>query len=225
MSRQSHDPWRLPTLERLGTQLRDRENTSDAKNTDQIPAQQSSGRPRQSWRTSFAVAGGLVLIGAIIVVVSLTASTSTTPAYAVTVNGDGSVTLTLNEVLGVNGANKQLVKLGVRASVAKVEPGCTAIGEIVPVPSNTLSQQQMVETEKPHEGLSGLVWVIHPNAIPPGDTVLITVRLVNAGNPIATFNGRAISALSGSVSLYHGSAPACSTPQPLKASRVERHSR
>jgi hypothetical protein len=210
MSRHSHDPWRLPTLERFGAQLRDRENTSDVENTDQIPVLQPSSRPRRSRRTSFAAAGGLALIGAIVAVVWLTASTSTTPAYAVTVNGDGSVTLTLNEVIGASSANEQLAKLGVRAVIAKVEPGCTATGEAVPIPSSTFSQQErMVETEKPREGLSGLVWVIHPSAIPPGDTVLITVQLVNGGNPVATFNGRAISALSGSIGLYHGSAPAC----------------
>ena len=211
MSRHPHDAWRLPTLEQFGAQLRDLENISDVENTDQIPVLQPSGRPRRSRRTSFAAAGGLALVGAIIAVVWLTASTSTTPAYAVTVNGDGSVTLTLNEVIGTSGANKQLAKLGVRAVIAKVEPGCTAAtGAALPIPSSTLSRQErMVETEKPREGLSGLVWVIHPNAIPPGDTVLITVHLVNGGNPVAMFNGRAVSALAGSIGLYHGSAPAC----------------
>jgi hypothetical protein len=165
---------------------------------------------RRSSRTSLAAGGALALIGAILAALFVTAGTRNTPAYAVTMNGDGSVTLTLNEVLGVSGANEQLARLGVRAVVAKMEPGCTATGEVV---ESASSQQHIVEPEKQGEGVGGLRVVIHPNAIPSGDTVQISVQYANDGKPVATIGGQAVYGFAGSWGIYRGRAPMCRPPE------------
>lgn len=157
---------------------------------------------------------GLALTGLTIVVALATGGTETTPAYAVTVNANGSVSVTLNEVLGVSGANEQLARLGVRARIARVEAGCTQAAENAIPPGDSSHEQlpTMVEPQKAGEGLAGLDWVIHPDAIPPGDTVLIAAQLANEGRPVATYHGKAITAVGSSVSLYRGTAPTCRPP-------------
>jgi hypothetical protein len=167
----------------------------------------------RSRRTALA-ATGLALTGLIIAVALATGGTETTPAYAVTVNANGSVSVTLNEVLGVSGANEQLTRLGVRARIARVEAGCTQAAENA-IPPGDISHEQlptMVEPQKAGEGLAGLDWVIHPDAIPQGDTVLITAQLANEGRPVATYQGKPVSAVGSSVSLYRGAAPTCRPP-------------
>jgi hypothetical protein len=155
-------------------------------------------------------AGGLLLVGALVAaILVLGGSTRTTPAYAVSVNPDGSVTLTLNEVLGVTGANATLEKLGVRVRIARVEAGCTATAEPIHGPGEPSGQwlMSMVEPQR----AAGEGWIIHPDAIPQGDTVLITAQLANGGRPVM-FQGKAITAVGSSIGLYHGTPPSCSPP-------------
>lgn len=168
---------------------------------------------RRSPRAPLVVVG--VAIAGLIAAVALTSGeTGTTPAYAVTVNPNGSVSVTLNEVLGVGGANEQLERLGVRARIARVEAGCTQAADNA-IPPGDVSHEQipaMVEPQKVSEGLAGLGWVIHPDAIPQGDTLLITAQLTDGGRPVATYRGKAISAVGSSMGLYRGAPPTCRPP-------------
>jgi hypothetical protein len=161
-------------------------------------------------------AGSVVLLAAAVAgVLALTAGPSTTPAYAVTANANGTVSVTLNEVLGVTGANEALARLGVRARIAQVEADCTQTGENVrPVPGEAAheQQEQIVEPQKVGEGLAGINMIIHPDAIPPGDTALITAQLDNSGRPVTIFHGKQVSAASWTVGLYRGAAPTCQPP-------------
>jgi hypothetical protein len=164
-------------------------------------------------RRPLAAAALLGIVAAVAAAVALAANRGATPAYAVNLTNDGAVSLTLNEITGVSGANKQLAKLGTRVVIARVEPGCSATAQPVPIPPSTMSQQDpMVEPEKRGEGMSGLTWVIRPSLIPAGDTVVIAVQPANDGKPIAMSNGRPVSALSGTIGLYRGNAPACRPP-------------
>jgi hypothetical protein len=179
-----------------------------------LAARQPPPVRRRAPRAPLAV-GGLVLLGAIFAAaLTLTASTSTTPAYPVTVNANGSVSVTLNEVLGVSGANEALARLGVRARIAQIQAGCTQTGEKAFPPGHESHelQERMVETQDVGEGLAGQAWVIHPDAIPQGDTLLITAQLANGGRPVATHDGKPISVLASSVGLYRGAAPTCQPP-------------
>lgn len=167
---------------------------------------------RRSPRAPLA-AGGVAIAGLIVAAALTTGGTGTTPAYAVTVNPNGLVSVTLNEVLGVSGANEQLKRLGVRARIAKIEAGCAATGDVV-APGDPSHEQisRMVEPQKIAKGLAGLDWVIHPEAIPPGDTLLITAQLANEGRPVAKYHGKEITAVASGSSLYRGAAPACQPP-------------
>ena len=122
-------------------------------------------------------------------------------AYAVTQNPDGTVSLTLNEVLGVDPANEQLAKLGVPVVVAKVQPGCAERGE--PVRPSAPRFGEMIEPVKTGSGLAGISWVIHPSLIPAGDTLRLSVQV----DPDST-----IPALGSAIGLFRGQAPRCSLP-------------
>lgn len=93
-----------------------------------LDAVERNARPRPTWlsRRAAIAAGGIAAIaGAVLLVLALTAGTSQ-PAYAVVVRPDGSVALTLNELVGLEPANARLAALGVRARLVGKETGCTA---------------------------------------------------------------------------------------------------
>ncbi|HEY4460200.1 MAG TPA: hypothetical protein VGN81_38180 [Pseudonocardiaceae bacterium] len=82
--------------------------------------QRRSNRPL--WMTGGALAIALAVAG----VLTLT-SGSSSPAYAVTQNPNGTVTLTLADMTGVDGANAELRKLGLPVLVVPFQHGC--VGE------------------------------------------------------------------------------------------------
>jgi hypothetical protein len=102
-----------------------------------------------------------------------------TPAYAVTSNGDGTVTVTIREIVGIEGANAKLAALGVPVHVVPVEPDCPAVG--------SGSTPDRVSPERQHTILSptgppSIASVkVTPAAIPSGDTLVIGARQLNAG--------------------------------------------
>lgn len=170
-------------------------------------------RQRRVRRSSLAI-GGLGLAGAITAAtLALTAATSP-PAFALTQNADSTVTLTINELVGVTGANEQLAKLGISAHVARIEAGCTATGQPTdptgePLETTPLEQDGILQSV-PAEGIAS--WRINPSAIPAGDTLslLATQReLVVHGGPAP---GSRITAQSFGAALYRGQAPACYPP-------------
>jgi hypothetical protein len=162
--------------------------------------------PAMRRRRAPLLAGGLALIGVLLAAaLTLTAGSGTTPAYAVTVNSDGSISLKLNEVVGVRGANEALARLGVRARVAQIETGCTQTGEI----DRPREPQLFVEPRKGvGKGFAGIELVIHAGAIPRGDTLLVTAQL----NPPVDYHGKATSSVSSTWGLYRGAAPTCRPP-------------
>jgi hypothetical protein len=122
-----------------------------------------------------------------------------TPAYAVTSNGDGTITVTIGEIAGIEGANGKLAALGVPVRVVPVEPDCP--------PPDSASTPDRVSPEREHAILSltgpaSASVRVSPAAIPSGDTLVLGARQLDAG---------AI-ALSGA--LYRGPGRSClpSTP-------------
>lgn len=160
------------------------------------------GGARLWWRA--LTFGAIVSVcGLLAVLLTLTAGTSP-PAYALVVNPNGTLTLTINELVGVSGANGELARLGVRARIARIEPGCGRSGHFVRVRWPHAGPPP-VEPEKLHSGLSGLRMIIHPSGIPAGDTMLLTARLGHA-----THHGAPIQTVEVSMGLYRGPAPTCS---------------
>ncbi|HEU0251172.1 MAG TPA: hypothetical protein VFR48_10650 [Solirubrobacteraceae bacterium] len=135
---------------------------------------------------------GLAALAAIVATVSILTTTGTTPsaAYAVTQNADGTVTVTIDELLGIAGANSQLEKLGVRATVIPVQAGCSASGQIVPYPPPLFGRL----THPSGQGVA-----IRPDLIPAGETLVLAARRI----------GIAIGMTS---ALYRGPVPSCVAP-------------
>ncbi|MGH2871608.1 MAG: hypothetical protein ACRDL5_03995, partial [Solirubrobacteraceae bacterium] len=119
-------------LERIGLQL-----TAAAENLYEL----SSPSERQSWprRLSatlaraprIAVAGTSAGVAAAVAVTLVIATTGAPPAYALTANGNGSYTLTINDLAtAFPQVNAEFAKLGVNAKAIPVTPNCTAPNQL-----------------------------------------------------------------------------------------------
>jgi hypothetical protein len=99
------------------------------------------------WRTLrrpklFVATGGITLAGAIIaVVLVLSASSATSPAYALTRQPDGTITLTLYRLTnGIPALNTRLAQMGVNETIVPVTSTCKHQVPIYPIggPSSTI---------------------------------------------------------------------------------------
>jgi hypothetical protein len=99
------------------------------------------------------------------------------PAYAVTQNPDGSVTITISDMSGVAGTNVRLRALGVRAVAVPVQAGCPAITSL-PRPSALPTSSRGRTTRLPDGGVA-----VYVQGIPPGDLVVIAVKARPGGAP------------------------------------------
>jgi hypothetical protein len=131
----------------------------------------------------------LAALGATVAVVAILSTTGTTPsaAYAVTQNPDGTITVTIDELTGVTGANSQLARLAAKVRVVPVKAGCPAPTGIVPTPPSLAARIA-------HAQGQGLA--IRPDLVPADETLLLTAR--QAG-PVVDL----------SYSLYRGALPSC----------------
>lgn len=156
---------------------------------------------RSSRSRSVATAAALTLVAAVVALALVFAGGSGPPAYAVVVNANGTVTVTLTELIGVDGANAELARLGVRVRIEKVEANCRPM---VRKPlSAGLSIPNIVEIRKvPGGRLSDIQWTIHPDAIPEDDTLAISARLLRSVKP-------RIHAAGVDIGLYRDPAPRC----------------
>jgi hypothetical protein len=169
---------------------------------------------RRSWSAPLA-AGGVALTGAILAAVLIFTASTSPPAYALVVNPDGSVTLTINELIGVTGANAQLARLGVRARVVQFNEQCAAKGHFIRVQLRPPRGLLPVEPELLPRGsgpFGRLRMVIHPSAIPQGDLLVLRVRAIDRTVTHAVdraHDGAHVKGLAMSTGLYRGSVPAC----------------
>jgi hypothetical protein len=132
---------------------------------------------------------GLAGLAAIVATISILTTTGTTPsaAYAVTQNADGTISVSIDELTGVAGANEQLARLNVSARVVPIQTDCSARGEPVPIPTSLAAKIA-------HAQGQGLA--IRPDLVPPGETLVLTAR--QAGAIVGLGYG-----------LYRGTVPAC----------------
>ncbi|HEX3509676.1 MAG TPA: hypothetical protein VHT27_01120 [Solirubrobacteraceae bacterium] len=178
------------------------------------PARTRPAHPRRGGRILLAAGAALTLAGGTTATLALTAGT-TTPAFAVTVNRDGSVTLTLNQLLGAKAANAKLASLGVNVRVVARERGCMATATTPPTgPRGLRTEHRLIESilsgndapvqSGPRPGVdTGLEFRIRPDEIPAADTLLITARRVEAEGAHGSH------AVGMSVALYRDPAPTC----------------
>lgn len=119
------------------------------------------------------LAAGLGLAGAA-TALALILSATNAPAFAVTRNSNGTVTVTIDQIAGVSGANTELAALGVNARAVRIVQGCTATLQLLPrrTPSVILPPHGNPSVIHPHGSQSV---TIEPSRIPAGDTVVLAV--------------------------------------------------
>ena len=144
-------------------------------------------RPRMLAGTTLGLAGigtaAALLLGA----------ASSSPAFAVTRNSDGTVSVSIDRLSGIAGANQKLASLGIRAKAVAVGAGCD---------SNWTVSRQVIQAgseRKPDTAaqLRKLAAVraaaaarIDPGKIPAGHTVVIAAW--RAGQQVRVYASRAV---------------------------------
>jgi hypothetical protein len=142
---------------------------------------------------------GLALAAALAAIVIALGSGGGTTAYAVISNPDGTVSVTIKELVGVRGAGEKLESLGVPVRVVRSEAGCpTRPGQYE---SAHLSAEQSQRISTLAGPASSASVVITPSAIPPGDTVVIGARALESGPGVG--------AVGLEVAVYKGATPPC----------------
>lgn len=131
----------------------------DHHGADRVRAKQPASR-RQS-RLIAITATATAVAAALAVTLVLSATTSTPPAYALTHNADGTVTVTLNDIAtGIPALNAEFAKLGIRETAVPIVAGCTAKGTFPPEAGpGDMSQAQTLGNQWIPAGYNGFVAV------------------------------------------------------------------
>jgi hypothetical protein len=118
-------------------------------------------------RMLLAAGAGGVAVGA---TVGALVATSGTPAFAVTKNANGTVTLAVYQKSGIAGANAKLRQLGDgQVVVVPVEPGCPSAGSL---PAPAVSAKGELVTVQSEKGANGSV-TVSAQGIPVGDILVV----------------------------------------------------
>ena len=153
-----------------------------------------SPAPPHRRRSRLPFAAALALLGVVLATVGALTTSPGTQAYAVTRHLDGTVTVTIKELIGIREANNQLAALGVRVRAAGIEASCTTdMSQFAPTPIppqlfGALMSLGRAETTS---------MTITPSVIPSGDTLLLTARQI-APDIVAL-----------GLRLYRGAVPSC----------------
>jgi hypothetical protein len=155
--------------------------------------------PRRVRRGPLAALGLALAAGLAALVIGL-GSHGGSSAYAVVPNADGTVTVTISELVGVEPANLRLQELGLPVRVAPVQHGCPVSRRQLPYVRLPFDQTRaLYETLG---GPNGVSLRIDPAAIPHGDTLLLTANELRPG--VVSLRGLVI----------EGAAPSCVAPVP-----------
>jgi len=133
------------------------------------PTARSRRRPALITGTALATAA---LATAVVLAVS--ASTSAPPAYAVSTNPDGTVTVTLNDVSALTGLNAELARDGIRAKAVPLTSTCTTRAFPAAMPAGTNPSTYTI--------------TIVPADIPAGYTAIVAVS-ENASGQVTLVQG------------------------------------
>ena len=161
------------------------------------------GNGRPLW-----IGGGAVAVAAAIAIGITLVGGGSAPAYAVTQNPDGTVTLTLNELSGIDGANQRLHQLGLPVVVVPATADCAA-PSARPLDldqSNPYMMQHVLPNMPFHS--NGVTFDVRD--IPAGATLMVSGGSQAVSPP---GNGTGIWMTEG---LIQGSAPSCvKSPGPI----------
>ncbi|SMD04379.1 hypothetical protein [Lentzea albidocapillata] len=119
-------------------------------------------RHRRSARPLLAAAGVLAMAGAATIAIV----NSDSPAYAVTKNADGSVTVSIRDIKGVDGANAKLHEYGIGAKAVPMSRDCAELDET--------KMDLLGDYVLPRVADDGSI-TMSPGDIPAGYTVLLGI--------------------------------------------------
>lgn len=133
-----------------------------------------AGRSR---RPGWLVAGSLAAAGAVGAGLALFGAAAPAAAYSVTQNADGTTSVVLHDMSGIQGANSALEKSGDNAFVVPLRAGCPDL--------STFVSQAPMNTRDIAEDLA-IDWAggeirFHARDIPAGDILLIAVQAQKDG--------------------------------------------
>lgn len=160
------------------------------------------GRPR-------LLAGGATAVAATTAaVLAIGAATTAAPAFAVTNNPNGTVTITLSDITGVSDLNARLESMGIAIRAVPVESGCTATAQVIGTdgsvqPATTLAVSQLPSNPRTG-GASTLNTVTLDPPQTPGQTAILAASASGIDLLGQTVQGQVPSCV----------APAGSTPPP-----------
>jgi hypothetical protein len=129
---------------------------------------------RRGRRRPFVLAGGGVGLAATAAAVTVALTSATAPAFAVTDNPNGSVTVTLNQVQGITGLNAELAQDKINAKAIPVTATCSTQGFLNAMPGGTNPSTYTI--------------TIVPSDIPAGYTGIVAVS-ENASGQIELAQG------------------------------------
>jgi hypothetical protein len=171
-----------------------------------VSAVRFAGRPRM-------LAGGATAAAAAATaaVLAISAATTAPPAFAVTNNPDGTVTITLSDITGVSGLNARLASMGVAIRAVPVVSGCTATAQVIGPdgslqPATTLAVSQL--PNNPRTGSpSTLKAITLDSPQTPGQTEILAASTTGIDLLGQTVQGQVPSCVAPG-----GSPPAAGTP-------------
>jgi len=133
-----------------------------------------TARPARRARPRLVIGTGLGLVGTGGVVALVLGATTTSPAFAVTRNHDGTITVSIKRSSGIAGANAKLHQLGIRATVMSQAPSdCT------PTLSHPTGTQS---ASAPSREITNAHWTIDPRQIPADSTLALTPPPIPPGH-------------------------------------------
>jgi hypothetical protein len=127
-----------------------------------------------------------------------------TPAYAVTANPDGTVTLAVHQESGIAGANARLRQLGDgQVVVVPVKAGCPGVGSL-PAPAAPRSGHIPLQTTVSRDGSV----TVKAKGIPAGDILVVGVATTTHGSMVTSGGGSALTSPPAPACVSLPSAPA-----------------
>ncbi len=166
----------------------------------------SRPEPKSRPRPRVLAGTGLGLVAAGSAAAILIGTAGTTPAFAVTKNNDGSVTVWVARPAGIPQANARLAALGYRARLVQITAACGAPAALarsvhgpppIPLPPRQVRGGEVRWAAVPAQAR------FDPRQIPAGR--LLVIPASRSGQTIRVRPGRMI----------HGQAPACLPPPPI----------
>jgi hypothetical protein len=145
----------------------------------------------------------LGIVGAGTAAVLVLTAAGSSPAFAVTTQSNGTVSVVIRRIEGIRGANRRLAQLGIHARAVRVADGCQVLAPraLKPVPLATLVRNGHSNWIRATAGTAKAE--IQPAQIPIGRTLLIPA--VRAGSRVRLVRGHAV----------RGLVPACLQPAVL----------